>query len=709
MVGSSMLKLLYKTLLVSIMCGSLSIANMTPVYAQDTKGQVTRNSDGSLSKTDTYSFKGTKGEDDNALNVITMLAVGVIGTKLLTYKKWTTDMTVVAAASAAYIAAEIINIMNLKKQISDMNVEVTKNSNGKMDQTQIDTLQKLKESYTAVKSSIKTRKMLQMAAAAAFGIATGIAAYQRISDEGKFSSCMAAVESGQAKLASCISSGATGVGASEAGFCTSCNIQVSALATKIPETKTIADMSKTSSMLTNATITKKDLVDEAQIKTPCGGVIAAGVKTSIQGACETYKISKKANQAFGDFATTSTTFNKSSLLDNVLYAKLQPNVPMSIDSSLKQRSLLQKALDTLFPRAEAGMVSLLGLGAGAAAAFFTAEKGIGLTIDKYLFTPGGRIIAWGILTGAALLGAKASQSEMDKIDGYISKIDQILKDMNNLQQGIKANAVNEQQIKLASFNANAAQDLQLNPSAKAKTDCLAGVSSSSSSTCASLADQLKSIPGYSELPSSYQTLASQAAHLGDGLSGTNTVSAGTVTAAGNLAGNQNAIGKLVATTKEKLNDTLAKNGQPKVDFEKDEKDLLNQLKVSTAKALGNSGMSAGAFLASTGLSPFPTASASVADSTAKKPATTALANVAAPTAGSGKEKDKGFELELKDNGVNAIGVAGAGGGKEEKYDIGANDISTNTGDSIFKLISDRYIKSGYPRLLDEIPATPVKK
>jgi hypothetical protein len=120
-------------------------------------------------------------------------------------------------------------------------------------------------------------------------------------------------------------------------------------------------------------------------------------------------------------------------------------------------------------------------------------------------------------------------------------------------------------------------------------------------------------------------------------------------------------------------------------------------------------MSAGAFLAGTGLSPFPSASASVADSTAKKPATTALANVAAPTAGSGKEKDKGFELELKDNGVNAIGVAGAGGGKEEKYDIGANDISTNTGDSIFKLISDRYIKSGYPRLLDEIPATPVKK
>jgi|GEM_PF-760787 len=725
-----MLRHLYKTLIISIMCGSLTIMDMN-AFAQarwgnadsnsaessrsNTKSSsggmtsatpsnpVTRDANGVYKKTDTHSFEGTKGKEDNALHIITMLAVGFIGTRLLMYKKWTTDMSMVAVASVAYIGAEIINIMNLKKQISDMHVDLTKSSDGKIDQAQIETLQKLRESYEKVKASIKTRKMLQMGAAAIYVAAAGVAAYLRLTEEGQLASCTAGIASATEKLTVCADSAAsTGVGVTEAANCTACAASLAHLQSSLATAKAKDEIPAPS--LTKASMGEvQDAANQAQAEIPCTGVIATGIKTSfVTPACTTYILNKKLNKGFGNaFVDTASNDLKVPGLDKIFYVQSGLIPHMSIDPTIHQRNALQKALDLLFPRAEAGLPAMLGLGVGAVAAFAASKFAIGAKIDMYMYTPGGRIIAWGIMAAAAMLGAKASQDEMDKIDDHIKKIDKILAEMNALQKGIQANNVNEQQIKLAGFNANTMSDVSLSGNPAVKTDCL---SNGSNGACASLENQLVSMPGFANLPDSFKSIASQTAKIGEGLSGTNVISGSTLSSLGNIGGKANAISRLTDNVKNKLNGTLAKNGKGQIDFDKEEKKLTDQLKNETLKAFKSKGYSTGDFIKNAGLSNAVEAKAksSIASSGSKKPAFGGA--VAVPSAA--QKKDKSFDLDFKESGaeVGIAGAEGAGGAQasaEEKYDIGQNDINTNSNESIFEMISNRYIKSGYPKLLEE--------
>lgn len=711
-----MLRHLYKTLIISIMCGSLSIMNMT-AFAQEAgttssstssgmtkatpSNAVTRDANGVYKKTESHDFKGTKGSEDNALNIITMLAVGVIGTKLLMYKKWTMDMSVVAAASAAYIIAEIMNIMNLKKQINDMHVDVTRSSDGKMDQTQIETLQKLRESYEKVKASVKTRKMLQLGAAAIFAGATAVAAYQRLTEEGQLASCEAAMLEAQAQLTGCLASST--IAPSEAAACTKSQTEITTLQSLVPKIKVGSE--KISPSLANEYMVEPmQKTAETTTAIPGTGGIAAHAKGLVQTACSTYYATKTMNKAVGNPVQAVSNSQYQNVFEKQLYSQM--SAPSLIIP--KSRTLAEKFLDGIFPRAEAGMMSMLGLGAGAAAAFFTAQTAIGRKIDMYMYTPGGRIIAWGIMTGAALLGAQASQSEIDKIDENIKKIDKILADLNALQKGIKANTFNEQQLKMAGFNGSFSTELQLNPNTKVKTDCL---SNGSNGSCASLESQIKEMPGFAGLPDAFKSIASQSAKIGDGLSGANSISGSTLSGVNNMAGNANAISRLAKNVKSKLNDQLAKNGKSKIDFDKEEKKLMGDLKNDVSKALRGKGMDGGGFLASAGMSGMAEAHAKAAAATSTAAVKKSLSSgfgSGAPAAPASGNKDKEFSLDFKEEeGVADAGFAAAGDGsgaaKEEVYDIGQNDINTNSNESIFQMISNRYIKSGYPKLLEEEP------
>lgn len=702
--GTHMLNFFYKTLLIALISGSLTTMNLT-AYAQEAAASssataqmsksdssgLTRDADGVLKKTETHKFEGTK--EDGALQIITMLAVGVIGTKLLMYKKWTLDMSVVAVASAAYIAAEIINIMNLKNQLADMDIQITKRSDGKMDQAQIETIEKLKESYEKVKKSVKTRKTLQLGAAAAFAGATAIASYQYFTLEGMLASCTAAIEHGTEVLATCTASGATAN--PDAVGCGTCAPIIAELAVAIPAAAKQSSVPQPS-MLAAAAANTADIANSTAIKTaPCVGLTASGVKASVWGACESYMTKKKMDEGYGNAlrgASLKNNYNK--MLENVLYANIQKgNEEFSNQST---RNLLERMVNLILPKAEAGMMAMLGLGVGAAAAFFTAQTSIGNTVDQVMFTPGGRIIAWGVLTGAALLGAKASQGEIDKIDGHLARIDQMLKDMNTLKSGIKSNNVNEQQIKLAAFKANQQQDIPLTTNNNEKTDCLL---TSGNGSCAPLSDTIKSMPGFTDLPDSFKSIASQSAQLGDGLSGTNSISGSALTSAASLANKHAAISKLGNLLKNKINDKLSKAGKPKIDFDKKEKALWNQMKAQTSKALKGNGMSGGAFLSGTGISPISTSAAIAATPAYKPKIAPAVAAVAPASSGS---KDKDFSLDFNESPGYASG-AGGSDAKEPTFDIGSNDINTDSGESIFQVISNRYIKSGYPKLLDEIP------
>jgi hypothetical protein len=686
-----MFKLLYKTLLISVLSGSLTMTNMTAFAA----GPITKGSDGVLTKTETHNFSGV--QSDNAMNVITMLVVGAVGMKLALYEKLTPDMTVAAIGSAAYIAGEIMSTIKFKEKIKDSEFVVSKRSDGKKDQAQIDSLVELKQSYENAKKSAKSKIMLQQAAAAAFVVAAGVAGYELLVENSQLASCTSALATANASLTSC-SAAATPATATEAAACAACMVQISALVASLP-TVAAADNVPAPSCGKLASSGAKNKVQIAQNTAPCAGVTAETIKASASPLCATYLATKEMNWGYSCTANLVAR-NTATPLEKILFANTPVEMSptkMSLDNSMSSRNLLNNMLDLIFPKAHAanGVIGLLGLGAAAATVFFTVKTALGKTIDTIMFTPGQRIAAWGVMAAAAGASSMATNNEIDKMNDNVKKIDKVLEELNKLEIGIKTQNVNDQQITLTNFAINPNEQIPYNSDPKIKTECLGAPGTNN---CPPIANQFKSLPGYAGLPDSFKSLMSQTAKLGDGLSGKNMLSGSTLASANSLGGQTNAIGKMTASIKTKINDALGASGKPKIDFGKEEKNLWAKLKSQTGNALKSSNMSPGAFLSSTGLSPIADANAAIAkvpNSNSKTVSGTEGAAVEAP-------KEKGFDLDFKEDKSASVEAAAVAPTKEEKYDIGSNDINTNSGDSIFQVISNRYLKSGYPKLLEEI-------
>jgi hypothetical protein len=697
-----MLRLLYKTLLISVLSGSLSIMNMT-AFAQETAPTtssnmqkakapegMTRDSNGVYKKTDTMKFD--KIEDKDMIASITMLATGFIAARLyMKYKPVTTDMTVAAIGGAAFIAGEVMSNMSFKKKMDDATIAITKSSDGAKDQAQIDRLNDLKKSYEEAKKTTGTKKMLQLAAAAAFAGAAAIAGYLNYQEYVAFGDCMLAVKAASA--------------------CGLPAANLTALMTQLDAARQKPGPTAINGASVNSI---KELVEANMASLP-GGCAAAPppivAATEAAGAnairaCQSAIAIETINQTI-KMTPSSPADLSSTNLNNIL--KRYENHSNEFLEKFKPSPFLiftAKIADLLFPRADAGWLPLLGLAGGAMIGVFGATYlGLAVETDYFMLSPFNRVIAWGSLGALSFLASKASQSQIDKIDENIKKIDKILAELNALQAGIKSNNVSEQQIKLAGFNSNISTDMPLNTNPNVKTDCIAGKDTNG---CTPLSGQIASMPGFANLPDSFKSIASQSAKLGDGLSGTNVVSGSTLSSAANLANKANAISNLNKSVQSKLNDFLAKNGKPKIDFAKEENNFLNRLNGATSKALNSKGMSASGFLASTGISPLSSSKA------VDKPVTTAMKKINGQGSGSASgsavspKKDKDFELDFKEAGGGDSGVAGAAAPvKEAQYDIGQNDINTNSGESIFQMISNRYFKSGYPKLLEE--DAPVKK
>jgi hypothetical protein len=311
--------------------------------------------------------------------------------------------------------------------------------------------------------------------------------------------------------------------------------------------------------------------------------------------------------------------------------------------------------------------------------------------------------------GAAASGASiATNNEIHNAKENIRKIDKIISDLETLKAGVKIQEKEEQYILLNNFPVGFDQDIKLNPDPSVTTDCLTG---GGSSTCPPLPDNFKGMPGFSDLPDSFKSVVSQTVKFGNGLGGKNSFSAETLSNASALGGKLGAITKLKKSIQTKINNDLKKRGKPTIDFDKNGKNLWANLKSKTADILKSKNMSPGTFLAGTGLSPISDAGAAVAKMpTENKKAMPSGATALPSSAGA---KEKGLDFDFKETpAAQAAAVASGDSVHNEKFDIGTNDISTNSSESIFQLISNRYLKSGYPKLLDEIPAAvpvPAKK
>jgi hypothetical protein len=129
----------------------------------------------------------------------------------------------------------------------------------------------------------------------------------------------------------------------------------------------------------------------------------------------------------------------------------------------------------------------------------------------------------------------------------------------------------------------------------------------------------------------------------------------------------------------------------------------------TSGALKNKGQSPEGFLASFGMSaPSNTSDKNAVVEKDKLANTKKVVTETGTATTKTEEKKETFDFsekkeeELTANSQAVLANGMREGSSNDRYDMKGNDISKDNGSSIFDIITIRYLKSGYPKLLDEV-------
>jgi hypothetical protein len=694
-----MFNYLCKTFLITILSSSLTLVQTNMAYAgvTETTSPTTTDKNGIITANKQYHFDGV--QDENMLASLGMLAGGFItGRMIQAYSPVTNDVMVAGAAGVAFIAGEVMSNMKFKGDMDAMSIEVSKKSDGKINEEQLQRLTDLRESYEKAKDATSTKKKLQLASAVAFGVAAAMATYMAMTEEGLITACETALAGASKSMAACIASGATGVGAAEAGACTACEVTLGMYATNY-KTYNVARKVPGNSAMKD----KQVVAAEAFLSTPvnyCSGFVGKAtlaVAKTLAATCGKSMGVLVKNQVDADIAQLKLLVNNDSKLKSLLKMPYYSYYEYENFQS-KEKSFLEKSLNYIIPEARAGWLPLLGLGAGTAAAFFLITGTTAVEIDMMMFVPQNRAFAFAALGGVAFLASRSSANVIDKIEENIKKIDEILANLNKNPLGVKAQNIKSQPLTFHNAKTNQKNTTPTNGNKNTLTPCM---TSNDSTNCKPAADQLTSMPGFGNLPESFRNVASQSVKLGDSLSGADGVSGSALSSADALGKKQAAVSSLLKSRQE----ALKKLTNGKVDAEKGKAGFLKALGASVKKSLRKQGMTATGMMASMGVSPIAPSADGKSEGEGRdvNPLAANGVNVGgAPI--KDQNNEEGMKLDFSEapaeNNVAAVGDAK----KAKEYDIDTNEISNEDGPSIFELISSRYIKSGYPKLLEEEPA-----
>lgn len=337
---------------------------------------------------------------------------------------------------------------------------------------------------------------------------------------------------------------------------------------------------------------------------------------------------------------------------------------------------------------------------GAAAAFFgkayIIEK---LSLGKAQVTPVTRIIAWGAMGVLLTFAVSAGEKILKNIEGNIEKIDGMINRLKFLSKGGLANKMQEKEYKLYKKKL-ANQTYQISSNPKETTIC---ATSGTVGACSSSETKLASMPDFTGLPGGMQTLGTSLARVADSVGGKNSISGATLSSVDTLAGKSAALRKAL---NKKTAEVLAKVDKKKIgnlNLDRDSKAFAKS-RVNAMKR----------FVASQGLTPMAannmvggysslmkdTESTEGVKSKIDKTAGVVLTE-AKPNTDKTGDLDFNFNEEPTVAGEEVAGVAGATTENLDEFETGALDVNSDSTKNIFDIISGRYFKSGFPRLLEE--------
>ncbi len=712
-----MLKVIYKFLLVSLLSGCLLLLDFS--YKVPSIG---------FNSAQAETVKLDSAKDGDLMSTLTMSAIGLL-TQRLWKCKLTTDMMIAAAAGAAYVAGEILASLKLKKAMEDLTINYQRDNQGRLEKQQIAAFEKLKKSYQEALNTANTKKNLQMAAAAAF-IAAAISAGMQYMQE---TSAEAACRTALATAAnSCASMGAAKVAAGSASTPPNqpliaqgkLNIAGGSASGAAVGTETTQDVTALAPKPSAAA----DATDKSQTASNTSAESSAAAQCPLVSAAQATCTTKHTLSMFTKgVCMVPPVVMIQNILATPLYAQATINFT-PVKPVLSMSSFFKNAL---MSEARADLFSPLGIASSAAISFVLATSAtLGVQIDTMLFSPLNRAMIWGVLAGLVFMAVKATENQIGIIQGNIAKIDAILNGLYALDKGVEqANNSLPTPNKGVEVTVKNPTITDINKQGQGEIDfsgqggtfpCVTGKDVAG---CTPVSTQLNDRPDLKSLPDVVQSQIGNIGKMADGVNGTSKISSGSLSAAASLGAQQNALRAELTKQQKLIQDTL-KNKGSKINLAKRASDFESSLKAVVQSELDNRKMSAGEMYASLGgagkdglgLSASDAAAAAAA---AEKAAREKLAKerdekmnyiaidpdalMGESSAESGK---KGEGKDAKDAGLGTLAADEGSAGKASDKAVTTsmddyalkNDITQDKSTSLWELISNRYQKSGYPRL-----------
>lgn len=704
-----MLKLLYKTLLISVLSCSLMVLDF------NSKGLTLNNI-----QAESVTTQGVS--DSDLMATLTMGAVGLLTSRLYMCTYLSTDMMIAAAGGAAFIAGEILSTIKLRKVMKDLETQITRDKKGNINKEQIESLERLKKSYEEAKKTAGTKKTLQQASAAAFLAAAAVAYSLDAAHKASEAACQASITAAGGSCSAEAAAYAAAYAYPKAALATAGGTSMlGSLATTVKGW--LSQLSLAPSAVKEAEAKATDLANETTQQlaaAKCQSARTASV------ACKQTIIVKEGGK--GVCMTPPGLVSVPSAFGTIKYAHY--NTPV------KHPKTFAEIFQTAFiANANADLFTPLGIASTAAVSYLMATSTtLGMKIDTYLYSPMNRAIIWAVLAGLAYAASSSTDNVIKKLESNIEKIDNIINNMNSMAAGATGTQLAQKQPavqnttrtnKRMEFNETDYGDIDLEKDGSGALPCFTGPKTGKD--CKSFVDANKDLPSFQSLNLESQKQINGILTTANGFNGVSKISAGTLNGASSLAASANALKASVAAAKKKLSDAL-KASNSKINLEEREKSLALDLEKTMRDGLKKRNMTADQMVASMyggrgalgsgSGSGSSLAGASDVDSDVKASATNSLmpavgvVDISAPSA-----TDANLGLTGLDEGTKELSAEelakinesqkAAAGSTIDDYEI-KNDITNDTSSSIFELISNRYQKSGYPRLFKiKEPSTPV--
>jgi hypothetical protein len=613
-------------------------------------------------------------EDQNLMSTLTMVAISVIASRLVAYGKITPDIAAAAAGGAAFIAGDILATKKLKEAKKKIETSIERNKKGDITDEQRQSIMRLIDMYKASKEAAETKKNLQLAAAAAFAAAAVLAYMAYTTEQVALKACSAAL---QASGKSAISAGVA-CDASSYGSCggtvagEACSVAADTLMGTIEAYSASREVPAPTCTAMPSVIGTRTTVTTTTANLPTGCTMWAMLASPGVTAC------------------------------NGLFAAHLGNEPSCLPPAILYATT-------------AAAVLLMGI---TASTIITIVVGISAPlaemVDIALYTPGRRAIVWGALAGLAFAASSSTSAVITQIEGDIQKLENLLKTINSQESGIAGNnAINKPSTVTQNVNNSGlvfkgvdTNEYSLENNGY-KLPCAA---KDKNGNCASLSGTINSATSITGLPDAVSSSLSDLGTLADGLSGASNVSGATQNAINNLAAKANAIGASLKNVRSGTQKFLI-GSKNKINFDNEEKKLKDSMNKAFKDAMVKSKSNSKALLASFGTGAAMGDINKATEDTAKllgdkmpkglgdfkMPAMATPEMPAMPNYAQGSDSPTADELAKMENSDEA----GKSGVTMDDYEI-KTDITRDSKENIFDVISKRYKKSGYPRLFKRL-------